>query len=602
MSNQDMPYEAIGDHSSKNGKGFLAAFCCPKNLGPAKACPGYLQIGPCMKGTNYNVVLVNMLVIMFGLAESIWTGTALAAFLYTLSQDSNTRVGIVEAAQGISGLVFALPVGYLADRWSRSKVIALGGVLSIVAAAFTGYAVYKGAEDEDKWRTHYNILLGTMCIWGITGGIVNGPTQALYADSTPQGTRSKYYQYLFIGWGLSSIAGPLVSILLFAVYGNEWTLQRLRTVILAGMAGELITGVMMFFFRDDAALDENDDDEEEEEEGEGEEQDSKVEKAGGVLDDGGSHNTAASSLRNGEGKAAEQQQQKLQDGGDKDGDEQELGGHASPHPGGRSSRRGKSKRRGRGEKQTVTERFLNEGSYCGGRWTRHHVPYVLFASDLVSALGSGMTVKYFPLFFKNDVDMSPIEVQIIYVACPIAMVLFSSIGTSIKDYIGRVQTIILFRLIGVALLITMSILASGITTSKYILVPIYIVRTGVMNCTYPLDESILMDFCRKEQRARWKSLESISAFGWCGSAVLGGILGDAHGYSFTFLITAMIQGSSILLTASLLPLVPVDEKARSESISTASYNEEEGLWDGKSDVRALLDPCEGDRGVGGSIQ
>eukprot|EP00466_Bigelowiella_natans_P006028 jgi/Bigna1/143015/aug1.75_g17723 len=81
---------------------------------------------------------------MFGLAESIWTGTALAAFLYTLSQDSNTRVGIVEAAQGISGLVFALPVGYLADRWSRSKVIALGGVLSIVAAAFTGYAVYKG--------------------------------------------------------------------------------------------------------------------------------------------------------------------------------------------------------------------------------------------------------------------------------------------------------------------------------------------------------------------------------------------------------------------------------------------------------------------------
>jgi len=109
------------------------------------------------------------------------------------------------------------------------------------------------------------------------------------------------------------------------------------------------------------------------------------------------------------------------------------------------------------------------------------VPYVLFASDLVSALGSGMTVKYFPLFFKNDVDMSPIEVQIIYVACPIAMVLFSSIGTSIKDYIGRVQTIILFRLIGVALLITMSILASGITTSKYILVPIYIVRTGVMN-------------------------------------------------------------------------------------------------------------------------
>eukprot|EP00465_Bigelowiella_longifila_P002135 CAMPEP_0185264934 /NCGR_PEP_ID=MMETSP1359-20130426/25475_1 /TAXON_ID=552665 /ORGANISM="Bigelowiella longifila, Strain CCMP242" /LENGTH=151 /DNA_ID=CAMNT_0027853857 /DNA_START=117 /DNA_END=572 /DNA_ORIENTATION=- len=151
----------------------------------------------------------------------------------------------------------------------------------------------------------------------------------------------------------------------------------------------------------------------------------------------------------------------------------------------------------------------------------------------------------------------------------------------------------------------MSILASGITTSKYILVPIYVIRTGVMNCTYPLDESILMDFCRKEQRARWKSLESISAFGWCGSAVLGGILGDAHGYSFTFLITAMIQGSSILLTATLLPLVPIHEKARSQSISTAAYSEkeeDEGFWDEKADGRALLDPCDGDHGVGGSIQ
>ena len=37
-----------------------------------------------------------------------------------------------------------------------------------------------------------------------------------------------------------------------------------------------------------------------------------------------------------------------------------------------------------------------------------------------------------------------------------------------------------------------------------------------------------MDYVPKETRARWKSLESIAQFGWCGSAALGGILADQY--------------------------------------------------------------------------
>ena len=33
-------------------------------------------------------------------------------------------------------------------------------------------------------------------------------------------------------------------------------------------------------------------------------------------------------------------------------------------------------------------------------------------------LGSGMTVKFFPLFFWREVGLSPIKVQIIYVLAP----------------------------------------------------------------------------------------------------------------------------------------------------------------------------------------
>ena len=38
------------------------------------------------------------------------------------------------------------------------------------------------------------------------------------------------------------------------------------------------------------------------------------------------------------------------------------------------------------------------------------VPYVMFANDLVMAIGAGMTVKFFPLFFANDYGFSPMQV------------------------------------------------------------------------------------------------------------------------------------------------------------------------------------------------
>ena len=101
----------------------------------------------------------------------------------------------------------------------------------------------------------------------------------------------------------------------------------------------------------------------------------------------------------------------------------------------------------------------------------------------------------------------------------------------------------------------------------FLLVPIYIMRTAFMNACYPLEESILMDFVPKNQRGRWKSLESIAAFGWCGSAALGGWTSDhAHGdYTYTFRITAIIQSLGILTWALLLPLVPKHEAPPEDS-------------------------------------
>ena len=101
-----------------------------------------------------------------------------------------------------------------------------------------------------------------------------------------------------------------------------------------------------------------------------------------------------------------------------------------------------------------------------------------------------------------------------------------------------------------------------------------------MNCTYPLEESILMDSVPPNTRARWKSLESISQFGWCGSAVIGGLLSDRYTYSFTFVITAVVQGTGTLLLL-IEPLVPTEKKPELKSKGSGEVAENTTAGNGK---------------------
>ena len=79
-----------------------------------------------------------------------------------------------------------------------------------------------------------------------------------------------------------------------------------------------------------------------------------------------------------------------------------------------------------------------------------------------------------------------------------------------------------------------------------------------------------MDVVPKSTRARWKSLDSVTAFGWCGSAALGGRWTDQHGYMYTFAITAMMQALAICMLVPLLALVPRFEAKPSQDTNLAT--------------------------------
>ena len=51
----------------------------------------------------------------------------------------------------------------------------------------------------------------------------------------------------------------------------------------------------------------------------------------------------------------------------------------------------------------------------------------------------------------------------------------------------------------------------------------------------------------QKSRGKWSAVDSIVAFGWSGSAFLGGILVDRAGFDWCFLITAMAQATGWLV-------------------------------------------------------
>jgi len=321
----------------------------------------------------------------------------------------------------------------------------------------------------------------------------------------------------------------------FQTLGDDWDLGTLRTVCYVGLGMEFFNGFVMMLFDDAKALDET---EEEEENGDG------------------------------DGDATEKNE------GDEESLPHQEEGISSPLlPSSRSLEEGAEgntdatpksccQRSDNCEDSNDESRPITEDQRMKQR--RKWIPYIMFLSNLIFAVGSGMTVKFFPLFFKDVVGLSPTHVQCIYLIVPIGLAIFSGLGTSLSKIIGRVQTSLVLYVAGLSCLLSMVIFNSYLDKHPFVLVPIYIMRTVFMNGTYPLQESILMDFVPKNERARWKSLQSVAQFGWCGSAALGGIISDDFDYTHTFLATVIIQSCGVLCLTLLLPLVPIKESDRSQ--------------------------------------
>jgi Major Facilitator Superfamily len=170
---------------------------------------------------------------------------------------------------------------------------------------------------------------------------------------------------------------------------------------------------------------------------------------------------------------------------------------------------------------------------CGlGSIVMRNIALTLGLVDFITAIGAGQTVAFFEIFLQDELEFLPVHVSILTALAAISTGIVTVYGQTISRRIGRVQTILLFRCIGIASLLIFSFMRSSVLVSI-----VYVMRSAFANASRPLTLSIMMDVVRAKNRGKWSAVESLTMFTWTGSAMLGGFLIERFSYRLCFFIT-----------------------------------------------------------------
>ena len=179
----------------------------------------------------------------------------------------------------------------------------------------------------------------------------------------------------------------------------------------------------------------------------------------------------------------------------------------------------------------------NDISYSEASRRKKWIPILLITSNLIIGMGAGMTVKFFPVFFRAVYELKPIAVQIIMGTTFIFTGLIGLKAQKLSMKTGRGKT-----KLSVQLAATICLFIIAFYPPLIILVPIFVMRGSLMNAANPLSRSILMDVVSKKHRGKWNSLETI-AWGlfWNASATIGGFLIGNNNFKLCFIITKLYK-------------------------------------------------------------
>ena len=170
---------------------------------------------------NHNVRLTLIYSYALSVVGSLISSTPLAAYILLIRNDSNVAVGVATGIQGLVNLCMAFPIGALSDRFGRQILLRAAAAVNVVAAAYLSLCLLLLPHYFSDDNLYY-FLCGSSALWGLFMGLHSAPLDALFADSVPSGSRSRVYVWRSSLRSLGQTSGPLISIIVFLIYGDEW--------------------------------------------------------------------------------------------------------------------------------------------------------------------------------------------------------------------------------------------------------------------------------------------------------------------------------------------------------------------------------------------
>ena len=136
------------------------------------------------------------------------------AFLVLRAQQGGIAMALVPLVMVAMNLVYAAsayPFGKLSDRWSHTRLLALGLVILIAADVVLAAS------------NHWSFLLVGVALWGIHMGITQGLLATMVADTAPAQLRGTAYGFFNLASGLCMLVASGLAGLLWDRLGAAYT-------------------------------------------------------------------------------------------------------------------------------------------------------------------------------------------------------------------------------------------------------------------------------------------------------------------------------------------------------------------------------------------
>ena len=470
---------------------------------------------------NRNVALNIAYTSISSAASSLTLGSfAFSNLLVSLPNQSDETVGNIAATGGICMVLLALPIGVLTDRYKRSTLLRIATIIGFASACVFGAAL---------WTRSIAFFYIASALDGVFQAVSGPVLAASFADALPMGGRTTALTVQQAASLFSRVIGPALAAIALQSTGNSWNAATLITIMGIGNVLGAVALCFLPLILDSGSL--------------GNISEGALGRNDVVIADNDSNDTRIFSL----GKASEGI-----------GGTIVLGGQEPAESTLKTSLLINAAADTSSSTTTATAATTSLGTqtlvlpFCLPTLTVASIPWLIFLSDMVIACGAGMTIAFFPLYFSQNLLLSPVTVAIIFACAPLFIAIVSLAVLPLSRYFGRAKISLLLDMIGTAGTLVLAV--SSLKMNNNIAITIYLIRTAAMNSSYPIQRAILMDVVASCDRGKWSSLENLTSFTWTGSAAFGGWLVEKHGFGFSFLITAIIYIVGCIPLALVIPL------------------------------------------------